>query len=1009
MDYQRFIQELPSLYEQWGTVFVHPQSKRFQQVLNLASEQFPQNLLPLLNCAVASLEPNEIYCEIGTQQGLTLIGALLNQPEAIAYAINDNPNCTPEGEGLEQLFKNLHQFNLEEQVYFYNQDVEEFLLELRQLETEIKIGVYVVQGSPDHRSTLLALLLAKPLLSDSALIIVDHGNISFVQQAIWDFLASCPQVKLFPELSVLVNSHFTDKIQFLSWNQKRTFNYSVEMFQSQRQDSVIQGIFELAQQKPTDEQLQQIYQQAITTHQNQQFDLAENHYKLLLRWQEKNTEVWVNLGILYYQKESYFQSILILSHVLNQDQNNNLAYYYLGMSYEKLNQISQAIAAYQKTIELKPDHIDAYNNLGNLLTQQGQFIEAETVYRQGININPNHFGSYLNLGNLFLLQNQIESALENYQIALQIIPNHPDILHNLELAKERQQNPAPYYSSFGDRLYELGNYQGAIAQYQKLLDLQQGDVNIYEKIHQCYWNLGEYDIAINSLKTAIELYSQFAPLHFTLITNLLYQGRTEEAATQAKIALECLPKDYTFTLLKNLIVPMFYHSVEEISYYQERFNKGLKTLIETTDFNDYETLEPAFLGMGRFTNFYLGYQARNIIEEQRIYGDFLHQMMSAKYPQWVQPLTLPTVENKIRVGYVSNYLHCYSGSLWLTGWLRYANPEHFEIYSYYTGNSPDPVTEQFREYSYKFYHIPNNLEAVAEQILKDKLHILVYPEIGMNPPTMELAALRLAPIQCTAWGHPVTSGLPTIDYFLSSQLMEPENPQEHYSETLILLPNIGVAYPKPQDIPALIKTRSDYDLPEDAVIYLCCQAPFKYLPQYDYILPEIAVKVPNAKFLFFRGTLLNDRLKQAFANYGLNYEDYCLHRNVPKRFDYLMLNLLSDVFLDTFTWSGGNTSLEAIACNLPIVTCPGEFMRGRHADSFLKMIGLTETIAENEAEYVKIAVKLGLDSVWRKTISEQMSDRHYLIFDDQVCVAGLEEFYQTVVAASALFYLSSNQ
>jgi predicted O-linked N-acetylglucosamine transferase (SPINDLY family) len=73
------------------------------------------------------------------------------------------------------------------------------------------------------------------------------------------------------------------------------------------------------------------------------------------------------------------------------------------------------------------------------------------------------------------------------------------------------------------------------------------------------------------------------------------------------------------------------------------------------------------------------------------------------------------------------------------------------------------------------------------------------------------------------------------------------------------------------------------------------------------------------------------------------------------------------------------------------------------------MIGLTETIAENEVEYVKIAVKLGLDPVWRKTISEQMSDRHHIIFDDQVCVAGLEEFYQTVVAASALFYLSSNQ
>ena len=90
---------------------------------------------------------------------------------------------------------------------------------------------------------------------------------------------------------------------------------------------------------------------------------------------------------------------------------------------------------------------------------------------------------------------------------------------------------------------------------------------------------------------------------------------------------------------------------------------------------------------------------------------------------------------------------------------------------------------------------------------------------------------------------------------------------------------------------------------------------------------------------------------------------------IPERLDYLMINLLSDVYLDTFTWSGGNTTLEAIACNLPIVTCPGEFMRGRHSDSFLKMLGVTDTIAHNVAEYIEIAVKLGLNPVWRRDIS----------------------------------------
>ena len=181
------------------------------------------------------------------------------------------------------------------------------------------------------------------------------------------------------------------------------------------------------------------------------------------------------------------------------------------------------------------------------------------------------------------------------------------------------------------------------------------------------------------------------------------------------------------------------------------------------------------------------------------------------------------------------------------------------------------------------------------------------------------------------------------------------------------------------------------------MIYLCCQAPFKYLPQYDYILAQIALRVPQAQFIFPRGELLRKRLNRAFAKVNLKYEDYCLFMPIPTRQYYITINFLSDVFLDTFTWSGGNTSLEAIACNLPIVTCPGEFMRGLHADSFLKMLGVTDTIAKNEVEYIDIAVKLGLELEWRREISERISQRQDYLFDDKVCVGGLEDFYQEVV------------
>lgn len=486
-------------------------------------------------------------------------------------------------------------------------------------------------------------------------------------------------------------------------------------------------------------------------------------------------------------------------------------------------------------------------------------------------------------------------------------------------------------------------------------------------------------------------------MHFYLIINLQRNGRIQKAISCANAASNLLPNDYSFQLLKNLIVPALYDTKEDIIFYRQKFINGLKKIIQQTTLESPEQQKNALTGIRTVTNFYLSFQGQNDVYLQREYGSLVQRIMAANYPQWIAPIRMPNFkqDQKIRIGYASAYLHSYSGTLWLIGWLSYCDRQNFEIYCYYTGNEPDPITQKFQQYSDVFRHIPYNLEAACQQILADKLHILVYPEIGMDAQTMQMASLRLAPVQCTAWGHPVTTGLSTIDYFLSSELMEPENAQEHYSETLIRLPYIGVSYPKPY-IPPIKKTRADFNLKDDAVIYLCCQAPYKYLPQYDFILPEIACRVPQATFVFLRGSILKPRLQRAFGAVNLNYQDYCVFLTIPERLDYLAINVLSDVYLDTLSWSGGNTTLEAIACHLPIVTCPGELMRGRHSDSFLKMIEVRDTIAQNEAEYIEIAVKLGLDPAWRSLIAEKIKQRCDRLFDDKACVAGLEAFYKYV-------------
>ena len=143
--------------------------------------------------------------------------------------------------------------------------------------------------------------------------------------------------------------------------------------------------------------------------------------------------------------------------------------------------------------------------------------------------------------------------------------------------------------------------------------------------------------------------------------------------------------------------------------------------------------------------------------------------------------------------------------------------------------------------------------------------------------------------------------------------------------------------------------------------------------------------------------VFKQRLAKAFEEQNLDIDRYCVFVPILLRDNYLNLNLICDVFLDSLGWSGGNTTLEAIACKLPVVTCPGEFMRGRHSYAILKMLKVTETIAQSKSEYIDIAVKLGLDSSWRQKIVQNIEANHPYLYDDLECIKGLEEFYQQVV------------
>jgi protein O-GlcNAc transferase len=276
----------------------------------------------------------------------------------------------------------------------------------------------------------------------------------------------------------------------------------------------------------------------------------------------------------------------------------------------------------------------------------------------------------------------------------------------------------------------------------------------------------------------------------------------------------------------------------------------------------------------------------------------------------------------------------------------------------------------------------------VDAIVGQQPDVLLYPEIGMDSMTGRLASLRLAPVQVATWGHPETTGLPTIDYYLSAEGLEPANAQENYTERLVTLPRLGCFY-EPHEFVAAPPDLANLGIDPESPLLLCPGVPFKYAPQHDWVFTEIARRLGRCQFVFFThqaspnmSEKLRQRLEVEFARNRLDLDEFAIFipwQNWPGFFGLLKR---ADVFLDTIGFSGFNTAMQAVECGLPVVTREGRFLRGRLASGILKQIGLQELVAQSEEDYIALVVKLVRDAGYREHIRERIEASRHILFED---------------------------
>jgi len=490
------------------------------------------------------------------------------------------------------------------------------------------------------------------------------------------------------------------------------------------------------------------------------------------------------------------------------------------------------------------------------------------------------------------------------------------------------------------------------------------------------------------------------------LANLLHMaGSDDDARRVLAIRLRAAPADIGAGLTRAMAQLTRVHADEaELVRRRTDYATALTELAALVAQATPQALSQAATTIGLAQPFLLSYQGENDRALQRCYGGIVDRLAAA---QGFTPAPVPPPPHpgeRIRVGFASAHLHMHSVSKTHGGWITELDRSRFAVFGYQFSPARDAVSDRLAASCDQFLRGMADVATWRARILANAPHVLVYLDIGMEQTAVRLAALRLAPVQCTTWGHPDTSGLPTMDYYLSSEAMEPPDGDAHYTERLVRLPSLSIHYTPPVD-EGRVTQRSALGLRDDAVVYLCCQSLSKYLPRDDAVWPRIAARVPAAQFLFLSAmgsdgdAVFRARLERAFAATGLDWQRHCVLTPLVPHTEFPALLRAADVFLDSIGWSGCNSTLEAVACDLPVVTTPTTMMRGRHSAAILACMGLAHRVATDVDGYVDHAVRLADAGERTRFVAELRAGRSR-VFGDLAPVRALEDFLADAVTTA---------
>jgi predicted O-linked N-acetylglucosamine transferase (SPINDLY family)/SAM-dependent methyltransferase len=654
---------------------------------------------------------------------------------------------------------------------------------------------------------------------------------------------------------------------------------------------------------------------------------AEKLLRRGLNLHQQDGRVNFELATLLHEADKPLEAIQYYREAAAIEPGNAIIFFNMAVALELLGNESEAIQAYETAIAHQPDYVEAYSHLGALYLKKTNFEEAEQWLLAGYAVKPQELSILKHLAKLY----RVTQRTREYQ-------------HYVDQVMQLQDFNAEQLNNVAAELLDQNLYAEAERYCKKALEQDPGNPYIYGNLGLVDNARSAFDKACLNFEKALELLPDSEVILSNYSISLRLLGRYPEAIASLEKAISLKPDH----LSAYINLSSIYLDLGQAELAIELLEKVLAQ-------------DPGHVMALRNLLFSDSYVNHLTEAQHSSYVARLGQLMMRDVTPF-QSWNLHQDDQRLRVGIVSADLRRHPVGYFIENWVKHFNPGQLEVYGYSTDGREDVLTHELKGHCNEWRSLAGLTDEQAARLIhNDGIHVLLDLSGLTGGTRLPVFAWKPAPVQAAWLGYWSTTGLPVMDHVIADPVSVNAQVAKRFTEQIAYLPHTRLCFtPPPFDIAVNTLPAAESGL----VTFGCYQNYTKVTDQVLGLWGRIFAAQPAAR-LRWQCKAFNDEAARAetvarLAKVGISAER-CDLLGMVTREAYLNSHHQVDMILDSFPFSGGTTTCEALWMGVPTLTLLGDTLIGRQGASMMTCAGLADWVANSADQYVEKAIDFASD------------------------------------------------